>query len=308
MKPRLEDGYTRFANGLLEALIVFRVPGEAMQVLLFIARKTYGYGKKNDAISISQFAEATGMKGPSICRAIKKLEEMNMITVVRSKKYAATIYQINKYCDTWVPATKRLVNKVRSLPSRAIDAESEAELAELDDTPLAEKLSELDETQLAEKLTGVDESVLAKVLTNISKSANKVVAEELINVSKRARYKRKKEIKEKKKGEVVVEQVAKTIEITMADLPAGLQTQKFFDTWQEWCSYRKEIRKALTPTTVKMQLNKLLGMGVNKAIISLKQSMLQGWQGVFEPRGNAMVEAQSELTHDEMLESFYKQT
>ena len=55
--PQLENGYTKIANELLEAIAAIRIPGEAMQVLLVIIRKTYGYCKKKDAISISLFRE-----------------------------------------------------------------------------------------------------------------------------------------------------------------------------------------------------------------------------------------------------------
>ncbi|MBI5447822.1 MAG: replication protein [Gammaproteobacteria bacterium] len=59
--PQCEDGYTKIANELLEALARIRIPGETHQVLDTVLRKTYGYGKKEDAISLSQFVLATGL-------------------------------------------------------------------------------------------------------------------------------------------------------------------------------------------------------------------------------------------------------
>jgi len=69
--PQKENGYTAIANEIMDALIKIRVPGEAMQILLVILRKTYGWNKRQDAISLSQFFKDTGMKKPSIIRLSK---------------------------------------------------------------------------------------------------------------------------------------------------------------------------------------------------------------------------------------------
>jgi phage replication O-like protein O len=73
MNPQTEDGYTRIANELFDALAGFRIPGEARQVLDCIMRKTYGFNKKEDRIAISQIAEMTNMKKQNVFRALSKL-------------------------------------------------------------------------------------------------------------------------------------------------------------------------------------------------------------------------------------------
>ena len=77
--PQIENGYTRIANEIMEALAKVRIPGEARQVLDAVFRKTYGWNKREDKISLSQFEKMTGLARPSICRAIKKLLIMNII-------------------------------------------------------------------------------------------------------------------------------------------------------------------------------------------------------------------------------------
>jgi phage replication O-like protein O len=103
--PQLEDGYTRIADELLEALIRTRIPGQAGQVLLFIIRKTYGFNKKEDAISLSQFESATGLSKSRVCHCIGKLEGMNLIT--KYGKDGMTIYMINKQYSSWMPLPKK---------------------------------------------------------------------------------------------------------------------------------------------------------------------------------------------------------
>lgn len=103
--PQLEDGYVRIANEFFDALCRVRFPGETTLVLNFIIRKTYGFGKKSDAIPLSQFAEGTKLSKPHICHAIKLLCEMNVI--VAEKGNGITNYMINKDFDTWRPLPKK---------------------------------------------------------------------------------------------------------------------------------------------------------------------------------------------------------
>lgn len=78
-----------------------------MQILLVIFRKTYGYNKKEDKISLTTFSELTNMTTSNCSRAIKKLEKMNLITVKRDQYIS--IYQIQKDYDKWQILSKPIV-------------------------------------------------------------------------------------------------------------------------------------------------------------------------------------------------------
>jgi len=103
--PQLENGYLRIANEIVDKLCSYRLSGEEWMVLLTILRKTYGYQKKEDVISLSQFFKATGLAKPSICRAINKLVEKKVI----SKKATGNGYSycFNKIFTTWKPLAKK---------------------------------------------------------------------------------------------------------------------------------------------------------------------------------------------------------
>ena len=75
--PQVENGHTRLANEIMEALCRFRIPGVERQVLDAILRKTYGWHKKKDAISLSQFVQMTGISKSHIIHALKSLQEKN---------------------------------------------------------------------------------------------------------------------------------------------------------------------------------------------------------------------------------------
>jgi len=58
----------------------------------------------------------------------------------------------------------------------------------------------------------------------------------------------------------------------------------FAAAWADWMQFRAELRKKLTPSTAKAQLKKLADMGERDAIASIRQSISNGWQGLFEPK------------------------
>jgi phage replication O-like protein O len=104
--PQCEDGYTRIANELLDALCKIRVPGESMQIFLAILRKTYGYGKKTDRIALSQLAEMTGIVKTHISRSLEKLIEIGIVTKEGNGTYVT--YGINKHYAKWTPLPKKV--------------------------------------------------------------------------------------------------------------------------------------------------------------------------------------------------------
>jgi len=80
MNPQIENGYTRIANELLEALGKTNLSSYQSRILFIIIRKTYGFQKKDDWISNSQFVELTGIRASHVSRAISELIVMNVVT------------------------------------------------------------------------------------------------------------------------------------------------------------------------------------------------------------------------------------
>jgi len=101
--PQLENGHTKIANELMEALCKFRIPGEQRLVFDCIIRYTYGWHKKNDTIALSQFVSMTGLKKPNVVRAIASLVEHSVI------KHDNDSYSINKDYEQWQQFTYRHV-------------------------------------------------------------------------------------------------------------------------------------------------------------------------------------------------------
>lgn len=98
--PQLENGYTRIANEILDHLVCAGFSGHEIEVLLFVMRKTYGFGKKKDKISISQFQVAMGISDRSqICRILKKLVARKPLVKENN------LYSFNKNWQEWLVAS-----------------------------------------------------------------------------------------------------------------------------------------------------------------------------------------------------------
>lgn len=113
---QVETGhFTRIVNPLIEQLIKIPFKGCELAMVIFIIRKTYGYQKAQDAISLTQFEEGTGRSRQTIVTALKNLQLVNVVRLVKkgTSKKQSNIWAINKYYDTW-----KLVNMARLVKRR----------------------------------------------------------------------------------------------------------------------------------------------------------------------------------------------
>jgi len=101
--------YTKIPNELIDKLISYRLPGEEMKIFFMILRQTLGWGKKSDQISLSQFAEKTGMKKPSVLQCLNSLLAKKLITVSQKANDLTKTYSIpDTSGKSWKPLAKKL--------------------------------------------------------------------------------------------------------------------------------------------------------------------------------------------------------
>jgi phage replication O-like protein O len=97
--PQLEDGYTRVANDLIEGGFArTNFSAYESRVLWVLLRKTYGWQKKEDKISVSQFVKETGIKRRHVQRTLNTLEERNII--IKKEGYTFS-YSLQKDYEQW---------------------------------------------------------------------------------------------------------------------------------------------------------------------------------------------------------------
>lgn len=97
--PQLENGYVKIANELLGALMKLPLSNYEMRVILCVIEKTYGWNKKKDWISLSQFEADTGIKNAHVCRTLNVLIDKKILTKSGSKYHPH--YAIQKDYEVW---------------------------------------------------------------------------------------------------------------------------------------------------------------------------------------------------------------
>ncbi|HHA0037638.1 TPA: replication protein [Yersinia enterocolitica] len=90
-----ENGYTRIANELLEAVIGSGLTQNQLLITLAVIRKTYGYNKSADWVGNSQLSELTGLPETRCSTERNKLVKMNILTVTGRQ------VGINKEISSW---------------------------------------------------------------------------------------------------------------------------------------------------------------------------------------------------------------
>ncbi len=98
-RPQLEDGHTKIANDIMDALMQTNFSPYEHRVLDCILRKTYGWNKKTDRISYSQFQAATGIDHRHIGRTLASLKDRQIIICV-GQGYSLE-YGLQKDYELW---------------------------------------------------------------------------------------------------------------------------------------------------------------------------------------------------------------
>lgn len=77
--PQVENGHTDIAHEVLEAFMKTPLNGSQFRVLLAVIRKTWGWHKKEDILSLSQIAKLTGLPRRTVIRAANSLLQMKLL-------------------------------------------------------------------------------------------------------------------------------------------------------------------------------------------------------------------------------------
>lgn len=96
---QVEEGYTEVANRLMEALARAHLTGLEHRIVWFLLRRTYGYHRKEDTISLSQWETGTDTTRGSVSQALQGLLTRNVI--YRHRDGMSWAYGFNKYIELW---------------------------------------------------------------------------------------------------------------------------------------------------------------------------------------------------------------
>jgi len=101
----LKKNYTRIPNVLLEVLAQSGLSGSEYRIILSIIRKTYGWNKISDWISVSQLSKMTNIRTNHINRTVNRLAKRKII--IKKKLKDRCYYSIQSDYKKWV--TPKLV-------------------------------------------------------------------------------------------------------------------------------------------------------------------------------------------------------
>jgi len=111
--PQIENGYIKIANEILDQLIRLKLSNYEFRVLLYIIRRTYGFNKKKEQITLAQFSRATGIRRQHIHRSLKKLESRKIIVISTNSKNRAT-YRFQKNYEKWETLPKQATSLLKT--------------------------------------------------------------------------------------------------------------------------------------------------------------------------------------------------
>ncbi|KLE93104.1 replication protein [Klebsiella aerogenes] len=229
----LDDGFTRIANELLEAVMHAGLSQHQLLVFMAVMRKTYGFNKKSDWVSNEQISELTGIL-PHKCSAAKSaLVKRGILT------QTGRVIGINKAVSEW-----------SSLPVKG-----------------TEKIPYLKKVTLPESGK-----------KSLPESGNAYYPNQ-VNTKDKHTKDNKDNINNPPKSPRAV-----SFDASAVQLPDWLSAE----IWSSWVAYRRDLKKPIkSQQTVTQAINlldrcRLNGYSPDEII---NQSIANGWQGLFEPKG-----------------------
>ncbi|WP_421052094.1 replication protein [Klebsiella quasipneumoniae] len=229
----LDDGFTRIANELLEAVMHAGLSQHQLLVFMAVMRKTYGFNKKSDWVSNEQISVLTGIL-PHKCSAAKStLVKRGILT------QTGRVIGINKAVSEW-----------SSLPVKG-----------------TEKKPYLKKVTLPESGK-----------RSLPESGNAYYPNQ-VNTKDKHTKDNKDNINNPPKSPRAV-----SFDASAVQLPDWLSAE----IWSSWVAYRRDLKKPIkSQQTVTQAINLLDRCRLNgyspEEIIN--QSIANGWQGLFEPKG-----------------------
>ena len=102
MGLQLEDGHTRINNEVLEQLVKRGLLGSEYALIFFVIRKTWGWGKREDFISLTQFERGLEVSRHTVINTIKNLVARKILVKGSTLDKQKIAYRFNKYHNQWL--------------------------------------------------------------------------------------------------------------------------------------------------------------------------------------------------------------
>ena len=74
-----QEGFVKVPNEIYDAILAQKLSISQVKAVMYIIRKTHGFRKQEDVISISKMATETGFARETMVRTIHDLEKMGVV-------------------------------------------------------------------------------------------------------------------------------------------------------------------------------------------------------------------------------------
>ena len=240
--PQTENGYTKIANEIMEALARLNIGLGNAQILYAVLRKTYGWQKKQDAISLSQLSELTHMSKRNVIYCLQNLEAKKILNIRRAKGRGhinlINTISFNKNYDKWV---------VKEI------------------SPQWQKSLQRRKLQYKNTARGVVKE------RGGSEGNQKGVVKEI---------KKKVGFPAHTKETITKETIQKKSIFSKEEFP-HFSNDAFKDIWEAWLEVRDKKKTPNTQRALKIALNKLHKYPIEIAIKMLEEAVESGWKGIY---------------------------
>lgn len=99
---QLENGYTRIANEILEALAKAPLNGTQFRIVMLVVRETYGFQRKSCSLSETYIASRLKIQRQNIHREMKELFTSKVLSTIQEATFVSPrIIALNKNYSEW---------------------------------------------------------------------------------------------------------------------------------------------------------------------------------------------------------------
>ena len=100
--PQTENGYTPIANEILDNAMKLKLNGTQFKIIMAVWRYTYGFSRKESALSDTFLSKSIGIARHNINREIKILFEKRILSVENGRNAGKiSVIKFNKNYDEW---------------------------------------------------------------------------------------------------------------------------------------------------------------------------------------------------------------
>jgi len=294
--PQVEEGFVPIANEIAEALMRVNLSPYESRVLWFIFRKTYGWSKKTDWLTLSQFAKCIQLDRRLIFRAIKSLAAKNMI-VIEKDDSGSIRYGFQKDHEGWITVIKKDDKPVISRDDKEGPQLSSVEMTTVigrDDTLSSVEMTTVigrDDTLSSVEMTtviGRDDTLSSVEMTGLSSVEIPTINTVTKDTSTKDTSTKESDPPPEKEKETPSEKKrkAKKKPEYIFTLPDFIEPE----TWKAFEEMRKAIKKPMTDwakalvVTEAVRLSQQNGDDINEII---DQSTRNSWQDVYALKDKA---------------------